>query len=627
MRAFLEILMLGRDRLKAFAVAAILVSLGTGAILMEPLIYRSIIDDIAGVFVAPRAVVQAETAIERAAGAMNHLRPSIGRIFRVPMTPYAPDDGGRRTLENRTAHEAAATVILGALLLVVIRLLAEWFKRLGDNRAAALAADVERGFILRTFRHVIRLPLGFFTTRASGALARQIDQSDNVAPVFTAAAQDLWPDLLRLLAILVIMLTVNRELAIVSAVTILVYALVTWRLTRTIESESERYYALWDDVSSRIQQAVAGIKTVQAHAAEDHEAARVEEASKAAYDSFLWRNRVQNRYTFMQDAVISVSKACVLAAGGLKALEHQLTPGDVVMFLAYLDRLYGPIESLTGMYTDMRQHIAGIRRAKRLMEEPVALGEDLPPLRPEHGSVSFRDVGFGYAPGRKVLDGVSFNLKAGERTALIGPSGAGKTTIADLLVGLYRPQRGQVLVDGQAVDQVSPSSVRAAIRGVAADGTLFGTTIAENIRYGHWNASEEDVRQAAALAGLEPVLERLPDGLNTVIGERGVALSAGERQRVLLARAFVARPTVLILDEATANLDFRTEISVKRALSVLSEGRTTLLVAHRRSMLTNVDRVLVLREGRIEQDGTPEELMQSGGYFRDMMLQAGEAPR
>jgi ABC-type multidrug transport system fused ATPase/permease subunit len=623
-QAFTQILMLGRDRVKAFAAVAALVSLGTAATLVEPWIYRSIIDDIAGVFVAPPAVVEAETVVERGIRSLEHLGGSVGRMLRVPMAAFPQDDGPSRTLERRTVHEAAATVLLGTVLLVAIRLTAEWFKRLGDNRAALLASGVERDFILRTFRHVIRLPLGFFATRASGAIARQIDQSDNVAPIFTAAAQDLWPDVFRLLIILIIMLVVNDELALVAGITIAVYGFVTWQLTRTLDTESDRYYALWDEVSSRIQQAVAGIKTVQAHGAEDYEAGRIDDASRAAYESYLERNRIRNRYSFMQDAVISVSKASVLAVGSLKALEHQLTPGDVVMFLAYLDRLYSPIEGLTSMYTDIQQHISRVRRAQRLLQESPATGADLPPLRTVQGAVSFSDVSFGYTSDTKVLDGISFQLRAGECTALVGPSGAGKTTIADLLLGLYRPQSGHVIVDGQAMDQVSPSSLRAAMRAVVADGTIFGMTLADNIRYGRLNASERDIRQAASLAGLDPVLARLPDGLQTLIGERGVALSVGERQRILLARAFVAQPTILILDEATANLDFRTEMSIKSALSVLSEGRTTLIIAHRASMLTDVDRVLVLQRGRIEQDGTPDQLMKVDGYFRDMMFRSDE---
>jgi len=230
-------------------------------------------------------------------------------------------------------------------------------------------------------------------------------------------------------------------------------------------------------------------------------------------------------------------------------------------------------------------------------------------------------VSFRYGE-RPVLTDVSFRIAAGEHVGLIGPSGAGKTTIADLLAGLYAPRSGAIRIDGQSLDAVSPESLRSAVRSVSTDGTLFRASIRANIQYGRLDAGDAEIVEAAREAGLARLLTRLPDGLDTAVGEGGVALSAGERQRVLLARAFVARPRVLVLDEATANLDYRTEASVKKALMVLGRGRTTLVIAHRRSMLTDVDRVLVLKDGRVVQQGTPGELLHQAGYFHDMMLES-----
>jgi ATP-binding cassette, subfamily B, bacterial len=618
-QTFLQILGLGRRRVGSFVVVALMVSFGTVATLCEPWIYRAIIDDIAGVFVPPRPVMKVESAVENAVRSVEHWSGALDRIFSVPMEPFDGTDAARRTLESKRPREAAATIILGAMLLVVIRLVAEGFKRLADNRATLLATELEQDFIIRTFTHVIHLPLGFFSKRASGSVARQIDQSDNVAPIFTAVAKELWPDLFRLLAILAIMLTVNYELALVATLTVVLYGAISWRLAGTIERDAERYYGLWDEVASRVQQAIAGIKTVRAHGTESYEAARVQDAAHEAYSTYRHRTRIENRYSYLQDCVISVSKACVLAVGGLKAIEHQLTPGDVVMFLAYLDRLFAPIEGLTGLYTTLQHHVVGVRRAHRLLEEPSGGDDGLPPLRVNGGHVRFENVCFAYNSNHPVLEDVSFELKAGQRTALIGPSGAGKTTVADLLVALHRPQRGEIFIDDQKLSRLSPPSIRSAVRTVATDGTIFRTSIRDNIRYGRADASDDAICEAARLAGLGPVIERLSDGLDTIVGEQGVELSLGERQRILVARAFVASPSILILDEATANLDFRTEASIKRALEVVSRDRTTLIVAHRRSMLTCVDRVLVLRDGRIEQDGTPADLMNQTGYFRDMM--------
>ena len=626
MKTLWEVLALGRRKIPGFVLVAVLVSLGTAASLVEPWIYRAIIDDVAGVFVEPAPLARVESILENIDRSSRHIESSGRRVFQAPMRKAEPS-APRRTLAPRTVHQALATVLIGALLVVLVRALSQALKMWGDNLSARLSNELERDFILKAFDHVLRLPLGFFTSRASGAIARQIDQSDQVAPIFAAVSQEIWPELFALVSVFVILFSVNWELAAIVLLVVPFYVLVTWRMSSHLDTALERYYELWDEVSSRIQQAVAGIKTVQAHGTAAHEERELARAAGTAYEAYLRRNRVQNRYTYLQDLLMSASKAGVLALGGYKALQHQLTPGDVVLFLAYVDRVYEPIEGLTGLITTLQQHASSVRRARRLLDEPVALGEDLPPLEPRAGAVEFEDVAFSYGRrSRRVLDGVSFRLRAGERTALVGPSGAGKTTLTDLLVALYRPAAGLIRIDGQSLADVAPSSVRAAVRGVAADGVLFKGTMAANIRYGRLDATDEEVAEAAQLAGLGPVIERLPEGLDATIGDRGVELSVGERQRVLLARAFVARPAILVLDEATANLDFRTEAQVKTALERLAHGRTTLLIAHRRSMLTDVDRVLVLREGRIEQDGTPAELLKVDGYFRQMMT-AEDGPR
>lgn len=624
MKAFGQVLSLGRGHLRTFLLIAVLASLGTGATLLEPWIYRAIIDDIAGVFVSSETPGRARTVAGDLQRSVRHVPSSGRRLFQQPLQKFDEDDV-QREIQPRTIHQAFATILLGALILLGARSLSEMCRLIGDNKAAGISNQLEQGYIHRIFGHVLRLPLPFFSRRASGAVARQIDQSDQISPIFTALAQEIWPDLFALLAILAIMLSVNAELSLVAIVALPIYALVTWRMTRKLDSRLEEYYSLWDQVSSRIQQAVAGIKTVQAHGNTVHEGDRLDEEMATAYAAYLDRNRLQNRFTFLQEILIAASKAGVLVFGGLKALEHQLTPGDVVLFLAYLDRIYEPIQNLTGLYTSLQQNVASVRRATKLLEVPESPGEDRPRLKVERGAVVFDQVRFGYEPDRPVLRDISFRIDAGERVALIGPSGAGKTTITDLLSGLYRPDSGSIRIDGQSLEAVAPSSIHASVRGVAADGALFRMTIEENIRYGNFTASEEEIVEAARSAGLSAVLARLPDGLRTPIGERGVELSVGERQRVLLARALVARPTILLLDEPTANVDFQTEMSIKQALNELARGRTTLTVAHRRSMLTEVDRVLVLREGRIEQDGPPGKLLLHEGYFRDMVLAAEAA--
>jgi len=352
--------------------------------------------------------------------------------------------------------------------------------------------------------------------------------------------------------------------------------------------------------------------------------AAIEGATQAAYDDYIGRSRTGNHYFLAQTALSQLSKALVLGYGGWMVLEQRLTPGDVVMFVAYLDRLFEPVESLSSMAVSLQQHLASLRRAVQLLqtgpEEPRGAA-----LADGPGKVEFCDVRFGYTPRREVLHGLSFTIEPARTTALTGPSGAGKTTAADLLMKLWEPDSGEIRVDGQPLSGVDPASVRRAIGMVATDGAVFPGTLADNIRYKRPDATDAEVREAALAAGLGGALERLPDGLDTAVGERGIGLSVGERQRLQIARMLVDQPRILVLDEATSNLDYATEAEVKSALSQLRCGGhrpTTLVIAHRYSMIKDADHVIVLEQGRILAQGAPAELVAAGGWFAELAAQA-----
>jgi ABC-type multidrug transport system fused ATPase/permease subunit len=506
------------------------------------------------------------------------------------------------------------TLMWAVALLFAINVFSHFCSLAADQQTVRLASHIEADFIQSTFSHVLTLPLPFFARRASGGLAKQIDQSDKIAPIVTAFAKELAPAVITMAGVMIIMLTQSWKLSLVALVTLPPYAWIVLRSSERLETGLARYYEMWDSVSSRIQDALGAIKTVKLSGAEQREANRLRLQSQQAYETYIDRNRLANRYIFLQTSLSYFSQALVLGYGGWLVFQRRLTPGDVVMFVVYLDRLYSPIESLTSIFVTLQEHFASLDRATKLREVPgeAAHGE---PLRPGPGRVEFHRVHFSYVPGREVLSDVSLVIEAGRMTALVGPSGAGKTTAADLLLQLFEVDTGEILLDGQRLRQLDAASIRRELGVVAADGAIFRGSIADNIRYKRPEASDEEVRSAALAAGLEDTLERLPQGLATTIGEGGVGLSVGERQRLQIARALAGRPRVLVLDEATANLDYATETGIRRALLDRPLHPTTLVITHRYTMAELCDHVIVLQAGRVIAQGTPAELVRSCEWF------------
>ena len=667
---WLHIYSLIQPHRKKFLLAVFITLLSTGATLIEPLVYREAINDIAGLFVeqakedvrneniaavVTESIIPNETtapadstaeddstveedstttddttaaAYSTIAADSTATKDSVAPVSNLAETkivapekiiskpPHIKHPHTKTHVAGRTPEEALETLGWAVLILFLANVFGYILWLIGDNMNVRLSCLIEQRFIQGAFAHVLRLPLGFFSKRSASAISKQIDQSEEVAGIVNALAQQILPEIISLFGILAIMFWQNPELALVSIAVIPLYLLIAWKSSKKLETGLDSYYERWEEVSGRIVGALSGIKTVKLSGAETSEVNNYQKISDEAYKNYVDRALLANKFTFWQGILTHVSTAMVLAYGGYLALYHKITPGDVVMFVTYLDRLYSPIDALSSLWVNMQQQVASISRAFRLLDNNLEekSGNE---LKLKNGLIEFRNVHFGYTSEREVLKGLNITFEPNKITAIVGGSGAGKTTTVDLLLKLYEPQSGEILVDGNPLSSIDPSSIRAQIGMVAADAAIFSGTLTNNIRYKKQNASLEEVMQAAENAGLKNTIARLPDGLQTIVGQNGMGLSVGEKQRVNIARVLLSQTKILILDEATANLDYNTEAQIKSAIELLRHHSTIIIIAHRYSMVHDADHVIVLSDGGVLESGTPAELIKQKGWFAD----------
>ena len=573
--------------------------LAISADLLEPVIYKVMINDLSGVFVHKTA---------------QHFTPAEN-LHQESLKPHT-----KHTVMPRTALQAFHTLIIGALLLFLVNLLYRFFSLMSDYLSAQYSSKVEQDFIRTVFQHVLKLKLSFFTRNSSASMAKQIDQTDQVGPAVTTIVQDLASEAFRLVGTIGIMMYQHPVFTAISLSTLPLYAALSRRMAKRLEGTSAQYFEQWDDVANNLQNSLVNIKTVKVSGAEERMAGRFIASMQRVMANYLSRNRIENMYIFWQTFSIHLGKFLVFAYGSWQVIERQLTPGDVVMFAALLDKLYDPIDTLTSHFITLQTQRISISRGLRLLHsgEEEKTGQ---PYQPGPGLVEYRHVTFGYKPQYPVINGVSMTLAPHSITALIGQSGAGKTTMVDLLLKFYEPQSGEILIDGQSLAQLDPATVRQSVGIVSSDGAVFRGSLRDNIVFKNQDASTDEIVRAVKDAGLTRTVERLPQGLDTEIGEQGIGLSLGERQRLQIARILVAQPRFLLLDEATANLDYAMELEIKETIARLKETTTILIIAHRYSMVKGADQVVVLDRGQVQSAGTHDEVYKNNSWFRTMVDQ------
>ncbi|MEM7093503.1 MAG: ABC transporter ATP-binding protein [Actinomycetota bacterium] len=515
-----------------------------------------------------------------------------------------------------------SVLVIAALLYVAFVVVSAVNSRIRIRYTGTLGEDLSRSLRIRVFSHLQRQSLDFYTEEKAGVLmTRMTSDIEALSQLFQEGLVNFAVQLLTLVVITIVLLFLDVGLALI---TLLVVIPVTLVASNWFRKRSDASYGLVRDriagVLSDLSESLAGIRVIAAHNRRRHNVVNHTNVVGDHKDANLAAIRAASVYTPGVEAISICAQAAILFIGGRRVLNGDLAVGELTAFLLYLAAFFAPIQTLTQLYNGYQSGQAAVTKLRELLgtDPSVLEAEDAEPLPPVEGAIDLRSVTFGYDPAVPVLRDVSLSLAAGESIAIVGPTGAGKSTIAKLITRFYDPQEGAVSIDGHDLRGVSLESLRRQLGVVPQEPFLFAGTVRDNVAFARPEATDIEIWESLTATGIDDLVSALPQSIDTPVHERGSSLSAGERQLLALARAFLARPRVLVLDEATSNLDLQSEARVEHALDALLEGRTAIIIAHRLATAMKADRIAVVDGGAIIELGSHDELVAEGGYYADM---------
>ncbi|HFF3049794.1 TPA: ABC transporter ATP-binding protein [Listeria monocytogenes] len=512
-------------------------------------------------------------------------------------------------------------IITAALALLFFYILNTFMQYIVTYFGHMLGLNIETDMRRDLFSHLQKQPFGFYDNQKTGKLmSRMTTDLFEIGEVAHHGPEDIFISIMSLFGAFFLMLNINVKLAISTFILVPILTVLIVYFNKRMTKVTTGIFKDLGNFNAGVENAISGVRVVQAFANEPHEKGRFRVLNQAYRQSKLMFYKVMGLSFSFNYFLMRLISLFALLFGAYFTINGEISYGEFVGFILLTNVFIRPIEKINNIIESYPKGFAGFKRFLEVMDtEPAIQDEkDAKPAKAFRGDIAYNHVSFEYSDGKNVLNHINLSIKAGETVAFVGPSGAGKTTICNLLPRFYDVSAGEITIDGENIKRFTLPSLRAQIGVVQQDVFLFSGTVRENIAYGKLDASDEEIEHVVKLAHLSKVVEEMPDGLDTIIGERGVKLSGGQKQRLAIARMFLKNPPILILDEATSALDTETEQVIQASLEELAEGRTTLIIAHRLATIKHADRIIVVNETGIAETGTHNELLaqDNGAYKR-----------